>query len=122
MKANHIFPMLETENLEQTIEFYTQFLSFECRDVYPEENPCWASLWNRTCEIAFGLPNAHTKFERSLLTGSIYLVVENVEEIWQKLKDRVEIVYPLEDMAYGMREFGIRDGNGYILNLGQNIE
>ncbi|MEP6903103.1 MAG: VOC family protein [Actinomycetota bacterium] len=118
----HLFPMLETENLEQTIEFYTYFLGFECRGVYPPENPCWASLWNGDTEIAFGLPNASTNFEKSLMTGSIYLNVENVEEIWQKLKDKVEIVYPLENFDYGMREFGIRDCNGYVLNLGQNIE
>lgn len=122
MKVRHLFSMLETENLEQTIEFYTRNLSFECRGVYPEENPCWASLWNGECEIAFGLPNAHTNFEKPILTGSIYLHVENIEELWQNLKEKVEIVYPLEDFDYGMREFGIRDCNGYVLNLGQNIE
>lgn len=123
MKVRHLFPMFETENLRQTIEFYTQILGFECRGMYPNEaEVCWASLWNGEFEIAFGLPNAHTNFEKPLLTGSIYLHVENIEEVWQKLKDKVEIVYPLEDMPYGMREFGIRDCNGYVLNLGENIE
>jgi uncharacterized glyoxalase superfamily protein PhnB len=116
-------PMLETKNLRETIEFYTKNLGFECRGLYPnEENPCWASLWNNDFEIGFGLPNAHTGFEKPILTGSIYLQVENVEELWQKLKNEVEVVYPLEDFDYGMREFGIRDCNGYVLNLGQNIE
>ena len=122
MKVNGLFPMLETENIKQTIEFYTQNLGFKCQGVYPDkENICWASLSSGACEIAFGLPNAHTNFEKPILTGSIYMYVENVEEFWQKLKDKVEIVYPLEDMIYGMREFGIRDCNGYILNLGQDI-
>jgi len=31
------------------------------------------------------------------------------------------VVYPLEDCAYGMREFAIRDNNGYILQFGQEI-
>ncbi len=122
MKVNHLFPTLETESLEQTIEFYTQNLGFECRGIYPKENPCWASLWNGEVEIAFNTPNAHTNFEKPKLTGSIYLTVENIDELWQNLKEKVEIVYPLENFNYGMREFGIRDCNGYILNLGQNIE
>jgi uncharacterized glyoxalase superfamily protein PhnB len=122
MKIKGILPMLETENLRQTIEFYTENLGFECRGAYPDaENPCWASLWNGDFEIAFSLPNAHKEFQKPLLTGSIYLYVENVEEFWQRLKDKVEIVYPPEDFDYGMREFGIRDCNGYVLNLGQNI-
>jgi hypothetical protein len=33
----------------------------------------------------------------------------------------VTIVYPLEDFPYGMREFAIRDNNGYILQFGQEI-
>lgn len=122
MKINGLFPILETENFKKTIEFYTENLGFKCQGVYPnEENICWASLSSGACEIAFGLPNAHTSFEKPALTGSIYMYVENVEELWQKLKDKVEIVYPLEDMNYGMREFGIRDCNGYVLNLGQDI-
>jgi uncharacterized glyoxalase superfamily protein PhnB len=56
------------------------------------------------------------------LSGSIYLFVENIEEVWERLQGKVEIVYPLEDFNYGMREFGIKDCNGYILNIGQNIE
>jgi uncharacterized glyoxalase superfamily protein PhnB len=122
MKVTHLFPMLATENLAQTIEFYTQNLGFECQGKYPEENPCWASLCQGNVEIAFNLSNAYTAFEKPLLTGSIYLNVENIDELWEKLKDTVEIVYPIENFDYGMREFGIRDCNGYVLNLGQNIE
>ena len=122
MKVTHLIPMLASENLKQTIEFYTKLLGFECRGFYPdEENMCWASLWNGEVEIAFNLPNDHTKFEKSVLTGSIYLQVENVEKLWEELQDKVEIVYPLEAFNYGMREFGILDCNGYLLNIGEDI-
>lgn len=122
MKIKGILPVLETNDLKQTIEFYQKFLDFECRGAYPDqENPYWASLWNGQFELSFGLPNAHTDFQAPKLTGSIYLHVENVDEIWQELKDKVEIVYKLENMDYGMREFGIKDCNGYILNIGQSI-
>jgi uncharacterized glyoxalase superfamily protein PhnB len=122
MKVKHLFPMLATENIQQTIDFYTLNLGFEIQGKYPEENPCWVSLSSGDAEIAFNTPNAHTDYEKPVLTGSIYLNVENIDELWERLKERVEIVYEIENFGYGMREFGIKDCNGYILNLGQNIE
>lgn len=122
MQVKYLFPMLATENIDETLEFYTRLLGFECQGKYPEENPCWISLCSGKTEIAFSLPNDHTEFEKPILTGSIYLHVENIDEIWEKLKDKVEIVYGPENFDYGMREFGIRDCNGYILNLGEEIK
>lgn len=114
--------MLATEDIERTIDFYERYLGFACRGKYPAENPCWASLCHGEVEMMFSLPNAHTDFNEPVLTGSIYVYVENVDELWENLKDRVEIVYGIENFEYGMREFGIKDCNGYVLNLGQNIE
>ncbi|MBS1795072.1 MAG: VOC family protein [Acidobacteria bacterium] len=122
MKVKGLVPMLATEDLARTVAFYEKFLGFECRGKYPADNPCWVSLQNGESELAFHLPNSETDFERPALTGTLYLHVENVDEVWNNIKDKVEIVYGLEDFDYGMREFGIRDCNGYILNLGQNIE
>jgi len=122
MKATHLFPMLATENIGKTIEFYTELLDFEVGGKYPETDPCWVSLCNGSAEIAFNLLNEHSKSAKPVLTGSIYLHVENIDELWENLKDKAEIVYPIENFEYGMREFGVRDCNGYVLNLGENIE
>ena len=124
MKVLEVTPMLATENLAQTIEFYTEKLGFECRGLYPDaQNPCWASLWKDDAEIAFSLTNGDSKIPKPTLTGSIYFYVDaGIEELWEALKEKVTIEYQIEDMNYGMREFGIRDSNGYLLNFGQNIE
>jgi uncharacterized glyoxalase superfamily protein PhnB len=122
MKIKGLVPLLATGNLRQTIEFYERILGFECRGKFPEVNPVWASLWNGDVEIMFSEPNGHAEFEKPFLTGSIYVYVENVDELWERLRNEVEIVYGIENFEYGMREFGIRDCNGYELNLGQNIE
>ncbi len=122
MKIKGLVPLLATTDLQQTVEFYERFLAFDCRGKFPEENPVWASLWHGEVEIMFNVPEASVEFKKPVLTGSIYIYVENVDELWEKLKDEVEIVYPIKNFEYGMREFGIRDCNGYVLNLGQNIE
>ncbi len=117
MQIKHLTPMLATHNLRETIEFYENNLGFECRGFYPDkENPCWASLWNGTVEIAFSVPEGDKEI---LMSGSIYL---HVNEFWEALKDKVEITYPPNNFDYGMREFGIKDCNGYLLHIGENIE
>ncbi|HKD80926.1 MAG TPA: hypothetical protein VKH81_14610 [Candidatus Angelobacter sp.] len=44
-----------------------------------------------------------------------------MDALWDEIKDRANVVYPLESFYYGMREFAIRDNNGYILQFGQEI-
>jgi hypothetical protein len=39
-----------------------------------------------------------------------------LDSLWEKFRDKVVIVYPVEDFDYGMR-----DNNGYILQFGQEI-
>ena len=48
-----------------------------------------------------------------------YIDVENIEETYKQLEDRVEIAKTLETTWYGMREFYIRDCNGYILGFAE---
>jgi uncharacterized glyoxalase superfamily protein PhnB len=115
MKLSQLVPTLWTNDLDQTIEFYEQLLGFECVN----RTEGWALLKKDEVEMMFSLPNAHESFDKLQFTGSFYFHPDNVDELWQQLKDKSTIVYPLEDFPYGMREFAIRDNNGYILQFGQ---
>ena len=117
MKLIRLVPMLWTRDLDQSIAFYRDVLGFECAN----RMESWASLKNDEVELMLSLPNAHEPFDRIGFTGSLYFHPGNVEELWQQVKERVTVVYPLEDFSYGMREFAIRDNNGYILQFGQEI-
>ena len=117
-----MFPTLETEDLASTVAFYRDVLGFEARGYYPdEENACWASLVNGTVEIAFGGKMLHKDTPGTVMTGALYLNVDDVDGLWESIKDRVTVEFPPQDMAYRMREFGIRDPNGYVLILGEDI-
>ena len=48
---------------------------------------------------------------RSVFTGSIYLDVDNVDQLREQLNTRARIVDPIETMEYGVREFGLLDEN-----------
>ena len=66
-------------------------------------------------------PNDHLTWQGPRFTGSIYLDVDNVDELWEILKTRARIVYPIETMVYGVPEFGLLDDNGYQLSFAQHV-
>ena len=119
MKQEAINPMLTTEDVKATVEYYTELLDFQC-DSYDED-------WGRACvsrdglNIMFSMPDAFPPLEKTEFSGSLFIYADDVESIWEKIKDRVKICYPLESFSYGKREFGIYDNNGYLLKFGQAI-
>ena len=52
------------------------------------------------------------------LTGQLYLYPPDVDALWRELSGEVEVVSPLATWDHGMREFQIRDPNGYVLRFG----
>jgi uncharacterized glyoxalase superfamily protein PhnB len=110
-------PILYVTDIEQTILFYCDVLGFRCAN----RSEGWASLQRGSAEITLSLPNEHLPFEKSLFTGSFYFHADDVDALWAQLRDKTDVVYPLESFDYGMREFAIRDINGYLLQFGQEI-
>jgi uncharacterized glyoxalase superfamily protein PhnB len=117
MKLESIRPMLAVNNIDETVRFYRNILGFECAN----QMDGWAALSRDNVELMISLPNAHEPFEKPTFTGSIYFNTIDVDALWEQIKDKTRIVYPIENFFYGMREFAIRDNNGYILQFGQEI-
>lgn len=121
MQLMSIVPMLATTDIPATVRFYQERLGFEC-GVQMEG---WACLQRDGVELMISLPNAHLPFDKPLLTGSLYFRLKNVrevDELWDRLKEKTTVVYPVENFDYGMREFAVRDNNGYVLQFGAEIE
>lgn len=118
MRLQNLVPILWVSDIHQTIQFYRDVLGFECVN----QIEGWACLKKDEIELMISLPNAHEPFDRLQFTGSFYFHPDNVDELWRWLKDKATVVYPIENFDYGMREFAIRDNNGYILQFGQGIE
>jgi uncharacterized glyoxalase superfamily protein PhnB len=49
----------------------------------------------------------------------LYVDVDDVDQLFASLEDRVEVVKPPHDTQYGMREFIIRDLNRFWVTFGQ---
>lgn len=113
-----VTPVLIVPDVPTAVRFYVDTLGFTLGNM----DGGWAVVQRNGVEVMFALPNPHMPFERPMMTGYIYFRTDQVDDIWKELKDRAEIIYPVEDFYYGMREFAIRDLNGYILQFGQEIE
>lgn len=118
-KFQPIRPMIWTTELKETIAFYVNILGFTCGEY--NEDWGWASLYKDNAEIMLAKPNEHTPFEKPTFTGSFYINVDNVEEIWEQLKDKCNLCYEIETFEWGMREFAVYDNNGYLLQFGQEV-
>jgi len=55
------------------------------------------------------------------VTGSFYFTTDDVDALWQELKDKARVCYDIENFEWGMREFAVYDNNGYLLQFGQEI-
>lgn len=49
----------------------------------------------------------------------LYVDIDQVDQLFASLRDRVQVVAELDDTDYGMREFIIRDPNGFWITFGQ---
>jgi uncharacterized glyoxalase superfamily protein PhnB len=108
---------LSTEDVARSVKFYVEQFGFTCT----LQLDGFARVRLGAADIMLALPNAHVPWQGPCFTGSIYLDVDNVDQLWERLKTRVRIVYPIETMEYGVREFGLLDYNGYQLSFAQHV-
>lgn len=119
MKLQFLRPMLRTQKFNDMLEFYTSILGFEVTGRSDEWG--WANLRKDEVEIMIAAPNDHEPFEKPVFTGSFYFNTNNVDALWQDLKDKVKVSYEPESFEWGMKEFAVYDNNGYLLQFGQPV-
>lgn len=119
MQLLFLRPLIRTHHFDETIAFYTETLGFVLRARNDDWE--WASLFRDKTGLMIGGPNPHLPFDKPDFTGSFYFSTDDVESLWEDLKDKTRICYPIETFEWGMREFAIYDNNGYILQFGQEV-
>jgi uncharacterized glyoxalase superfamily protein PhnB len=119
MKFQPIVPMIWTNELNETVDFYCDILGFTCGKY--SEDWGWAAIHKDDCEIMIAKPNEHTPFERPYFSGTFYIKTDDVDVLWNQIKDKVKIAYEIEDFDWDMREFAIYDNNSYMIQFGQDL-
>jgi hypothetical protein len=62
---------------------------------------------------------ASAEFRREV---DLYILTDSIDDLYQRLKDRVQLVEDPHDTFYGMGEFIMRDCNRFRVTFGQPIQ
>lgn len=116
MKFQETSPILWTQDVAETRTFYENVLGFTGQSHFPN----FVSLERDHAKIMFIVPSG-VEFNGPQLTGSIYFFMEDVQALWEQIKDKVRVKEAICDREYRMRDFSIYDNNGYEIVFGQDI-
>lgn len=112
-------PMIHVPDVRATAAWYAT-IGFTILETYGDgrEGLSFAILSGGETRLMLnqgGLPSAAERREVDL-----YVDADDVGQLFAALRGRVEVVAEPEDTTYGMREFIIRDPNGFWITFGQN--
>lgn len=115
-----VIPTIHVADVRATIEWYTR-IGFKL--VHQNEHDgqiTWAMLSFGNSQVMFSSGGKLSPGRRREL--DLYIYTENADDLHRHLEDRVQIVEGPHDTFYGMREFIIRDINGFWLTFGQILK
>lgn len=115
----NVVPMIHVPDVRATAEWYASIGFTIERTNSDDDEMNWALATFGDAAVMFnegGRPSDAHRREVDL-----YVTVDDVDAVHAQLKDRVEIVEPLYDAFYGMREFIIRDLNRFWITFGTPI-
>ncbi len=109
--------MIHVADVRATVDWYTS-IGFKVIGQNEEDGEInWAKLTFGNSEVMFDAGGkASTEHRREV---DLYILTDNVDDLYRGLKDRVQVVVDLYDAFYGMREFIIHDFNGFWITFGQ---
>jgi len=99
-------------NLQEAIEWYSKTLGFEVRSSWPPDSPNYTDFVSKEGAM-FSVMEA----EPVPAGARFNFDVDDVDALWERLKDMAGVVEPLFDTAYGTRKFTIRDLDGNELGF-----
>ena len=115
--SERIVTMIHVPDVRATADWYTS-IGFKLVRFNEEDGEMnWALLSLGQSELMLnigGKPSAAHRREVDL-----YVHTDRLQALHGELKGRVQIVQDLYDTFYGMREFIIRDMNGFWITFGQ---
>jgi lactoylglutathione lyase len=122
-------PNLLVANVERSLAFYVDTLGFARGMTVPEQPPLvFASVTSGPVEIFFNDAATAIKEYPAFAgrpigaTGTMFIEVQGVDALHDRLKASAKIVMPIVTQFYGLREFAIEDPDGYVITFAERKE
>ena len=117
-------PVFLVDDVVQTADWYRDFMGFRIRFASADHG---FGIVDRD-NIEVHLMRASTPGARNSVTaikengGDLYVFVRDADELYEEYKAKgVEMLEDPADQFYGMRDFRVRDLNGYVIGFGHSV-
>jgi uncharacterized glyoxalase superfamily protein PhnB len=125
---NKLTPNLIVASVEGSLAFYTDVLGFSKKWTVPDASPfVFAAVVSGPVEIFLNAPGPAVAEYPSLKdrpiggTLTLFIEVADIHRIYESLKERVNVVMPLEKKWYGVTEFAFTDPDGYVITFAERV-
>jgi len=114
MKTRLTHIRANVSDLHKSIEWYEKMLGFECTGADITDRWSYADF-----ECGEGATFAIAVSGKGTTSARFNFDVENVDALWENLKNKVTIIEAIETMPHGTRKFTMADPDGNEIGLVQ---
>jgi lactoylglutathione lyase len=119
-------PNILVADVDKSVAFYRDVLGFVVDQTVPDKSPfVFAIVKSGNVQIYLNARGPaieeYPAFKGRPLGGTLTLFIEvgDIRGSYEQLKDRVNVVMPLEKKWYGPTEFAFLDPDGYVITFAQ---
>jgi catechol 2,3-dioxygenase-like lactoylglutathione lyase family enzyme len=123
-KPEGIAPLFLVKDVVRAAEYYRDKLGFEIGPYFLDP-PVFVIVRRDKAAIMLSLMEgarggSNTKWKRESLDA--YIWVESADNVHAQLKARgADLISAPELKSYGMKEFDVRDADGYVIRFGEDV-
>ena len=118
--VSHAATILPVKEVEQTAFYYRDKLGFTIEFTWGD--PIDYIVLKRG-EVSIHLSKNQDANPPGGNHVSIYIFVHDIDAVYQELQQAgADIATPLDTRDYGMRDFDVKDPDGYLISFGQGVD
>jgi len=134
MNFTDVTPNLIVSDIDRSLAFYRDVLGFSVVTTVPDAAPFVFAWLRRDAVKVFLNTKASVQDAMPELaarpiggTNTLFMVIEagspaeGIDALYDAVKSTARVVMPIKDQFYGMREFGIKDPDGYVIFAAQRL-
>ncbi|MGI8314166.1 VOC family protein [Halobacillus mangrovi] len=115
MKTSLRHVRANVKDINKAVQWYEDTLGFVVEVEWPPDNPNYVHF-----EYEDGAMFGLLEHEQIPSRGRFNFYVDDVEDVWSRVKDKVEVIEALFNTEYGSRKFTILDLDGNELSFVQD--
>ena len=118
--SRKVVPMIHVPDVRAALDWYRDIGFEEVATFDDGERLSFAMVSFGSGEVMFNEGRKGSQADRREV--DLYVYTDDIDGLYARLKDRVDVVEPPHETFYGTRELIIRDLNRFWITFGQRID